>query len=261
MKVQVLTLFPAMFEPVLSESIIGRARQKGILDLEIADIRAYTTDKHRKTDDYPFGGGAGMVLMPQPMFDALEHMGTCGKRRVYMSPRGRLLDPALVGELAAEAAILLICGHYEGLEQRVIDHFGIEEISVGDYILPGGELPAMVLIDAVTRMLPGVLGNPQAHGDESIYSGLLEYPQYTRPRDFRGLEAPEVLLSGNHRRITLWKFEESLRLTMDRRPDLFRRFLERGGSLGKDEKRILDRLKEEFFQSNAETIVKSPDLI
>jgi tRNA (guanine37-N1)-methyltransferase len=247
MKIQVLTLFPAMFEPAMSESILGRAREKGILDLEIADIRDYTANRHRKTDDYPFGGGAGMVLTPQPIFDALEHMGTEGKRLIYMSPRGRRLDPALVGELAGEKAILLLCGHYEGVDQRVLDHFRMEEISVGDYILTGGELPAMLLIDAVARMLPGVLGNPEAHGEESLYSGLLEYPQYTQPREFRGLAAPEILLSGNHRRIRLWKFEESLRLTMDRRPDLFLRFLERGEALGKEERKILARFKEDFF--------------
>jgi tRNA (guanine37-N1)-methyltransferase len=159
-----------------------------------------------------------------------------------MSPRGRLLDQTLVEELAREAAILILCGRYEGLDQRAPDYFGFEEISVGDYILTGGELPAMVLIDAVTRMLPGALGNPRANDEESIRSGLLEYPQYTRPAAFRGMDVPETLLSGDHKRIRLWKFEESLRLTRERRPDLFARFLERRDALDKDEKRILEGL-------------------
>jgi tRNA (guanine37-N1)-methyltransferase len=206
------------------------------------DIRAFSTDKHRKTDDYPFGGGAGMVLMPQPVFDALAQIGTDGKRLLCMSPRGRLLDQALVSELAREEALLILCGHYEGIDQRVSDRFGFEEISVGDYILTGGELPAMVLIDATARMLPGALGNPRAHDEESICSGLLEYPQYTQPRSFRGMDVPEVLLSGDHKRIRLWKFEASLRLTKERRPDLFARFPEGADALDKDEKKILERL-------------------
>jgi tRNA (guanine37-N1)-methyltransferase len=209
----------------MTESIIGRARDKGLIDISIVDIREFTTNKHRKTDDYPFGGGAGMVMAPQPLFDALEALGTSGKRLVYMSPRGRRLDNRLVSELAAESAIIVLCGHYEGVDERVIRHFAMEEVSVGDYILTGGEIPAMLLIDAVARLQPDVIGNPDANAEESVYSGLLEYPQYTQPRDFRSLEVPEVLLSGNHKAIRLWKFEESLKLTMERRPDLFGRFL------------------------------------
>ncbi|MDR2088352.1 MAG: tRNA (guanosine(37)-N1)-methyltransferase TrmD [Clostridiales Family XIII bacterium] len=242
MRIQALTLFPAMFAPVLNESILGRAVEQGVLDIEIVDIRSFSTDRHRKTDDYPFGGGAGMVLMPQPVFDALERLGTEGKRLVCPSPQGRMLDQQLVCELAREDALLLLCGRYEGIDRRVLDRFRFEEISVGDYILTGGELPAMVLIDAVARMLPGVLGNPRAHDEESICSGLLEYPQYTRPAHFRGADVPEVLLSGDHKRIRLWKFEESLRLTRERRPDLFARFLEEHGELDKDERKILERL-------------------
>jgi tRNA (guanine37-N1)-methyltransferase len=245
MKIQVLTLFPDMPGSVLDDSILGRAREKGILEVETFDIRPFAANKHRKTDDYPFGGGAGMVLTPQPVFDALDALGTDGKRLIYMSPKGRLLNQTLVGELAGEDALLLLCGHYEGLDQRVTEHFGFEEISVGDYILTGGELPAMILIDAVARTLPGALGNPRAHDEESIRSGLLEYPQYTRPATFRGMDVPETLLSGDHKRIRLWNFEESIKLTRARRPDLFARFLERGGGLDKDEKKILDRLIEE----------------
>ncbi|MDR1573012.1 MAG: tRNA (guanosine(37)-N1)-methyltransferase TrmD [Clostridiales Family XIII bacterium] len=242
MKIQVLTLFPEMFTPVLDGSILGRARAKGVLEIETPDIRSFSTDKHRKTDDYPFGGGAGMVLMPQPVFDALAQIGADGKRLICMSPRGRRFDQAFASELAREEALLILCGRYEGIDQRVLDRFDFEEISVGDYILTGGELPAMVLIDATARMLPGVLGNPQAHDEESICSGLLEYPQYTQPRGFRGMDVPDVLLSGDHKRIRLWKFETSLRLTKERRPDLFARFLESEGALDKDEKKILDRL-------------------
>ncbi|MDR2771036.1 MAG: tRNA (guanosine(37)-N1)-methyltransferase TrmD [Clostridiales Family XIII bacterium] len=242
MRIQVLTLFPEMFAPVLDGSILGRARERGLLDVETVDIRAFSTDKHRKTDDYPFGGGAGMVLTPQPVFDALARLGTEGKRLVCMSPQGRLLDQDLVRELACEEALLILCGHYEGIDRRVLDYFCFEEISVGDYVLTGGELPAMILIDATARLLPDVLGNPRAHDEESHSLGLLEYPQYTRPACFRGMEAPEALLSGNHKRIRLWKFEESIRLTRERRPDLFARFLENPGELDKDEKRILARL-------------------
>jgi tRNA (guanine37-N1)-methyltransferase len=239
---QVLTLFPEMFAPVLDAGILGRARERGLLDVETVDIRAFSTDRHRKTDDYPFGGGAGMVLMPQPLFDALELLGTAGKRLVCLSPQGRLLDQDLVFELAREDALLLLCGRYEGIDRRVLDRFRFEEISAGDYILTGGELPAMVLIDAVARVLPDVLGNPHTHDEESICSGLLEYPQYTRPARFRGMDAPAVLLSGDHKRIRLWRFEASLRLTRERRPDLFARFLEERGALDKDEKKILERL-------------------
>ncbi|MDR0570560.1 MAG: tRNA (guanosine(37)-N1)-methyltransferase TrmD [Clostridiales Family XIII bacterium] len=239
MKIQTLTLFPGMFQAVMGESIVGRAIEKGLLELEVINIRDYSEDKHRKTDDYPFGGGAGMVMTPQPVFSALEAVGTHGKRLIYMSPRGRALDQALVGELAREDGMVLLCGHYEGLDERVLSYFSMEEISLGDFILTGGELPAMALIDAVVRLLPGALGNPGAHEEESFCSGLLEYPQYTQPRVFRGMAAPETLVSGNHRLIRLWKFEESVKLTLERRPDLFAAFLARKDELGKDERRIL----------------------
>jgi tRNA (guanine37-N1)-methyltransferase len=243
LKVQVLTLFPTMFAPVLSESIIGRAVEKELISVELINIRDYSKDKHHKTDDYPFGGGAGMVLMSQPVFDAMEHIGTEKKRLIYMSPRGRLLDQKLVEEISKEKEMVILCGHYEGLDERVVEHFHMEEISVGDFILTGGELPAMILIDAVTRMIPEALGNPEAHEEESFSSGLLEYPQYTQPREFRGLAVPDVLLSGNHKSIRLWKFEESIKLTLERRPDLMRHFLDRKDSLDKDEKKILSKFE------------------
>ncbi|GHU50033.1 tRNA (guanine-N(1)-)-methyltransferase [Clostridia bacterium] len=246
MKIEVLTLFPTMFAPVMSESIIGRAVDKGLISIDLINIRDYSKDKHHKTDDYPFGGGAGMVLMAQPVFDAMEHIGTEKKRLIYMSPRGRLLEQELVAEISKEDGIVILCGHYEGLDERVIEHFQMEEISAGDFILTGGELPAMLLIDAVTRMIPETLGNPEAHEEESFYSGLLEYSQYTQPREFRGLAVPEVLLSGNHKLIRLWKFEESIKLTLERRPDLIRQFLERKDSLDKDEKKILSKFENLF---------------
>ncbi len=245
MKIEILTQFPALFEPCFSESILGRAVKNGLLEVRITNIRDYSLDRHRKTDDTPFGGGAGMVMTPQPAFDALRAIGAEGKRVIYMSPRGPVLDAAKIEELAAEDELVILCGHYEGVDQRIIDAWNMEEISVGDYILTGGELPAMVLIDAVSRMIPGVLGNDASAADESIYSGLLEADQYTKPREFEGLEAPEVLFNGNHKLIHLWQFENSLRLTKSRRPDLFEKYLEEHGPLTKDEKKILDNVLRE----------------
>lgn len=242
MRIDVLTLFPEMFAPVTEQSILGRAAEKGLLRVEPVNIRDYTLDKHNKTDDTPFGGGAGMVMSPEPVFRALEALHAAGRRIIYLSPRGRLLDKDLIEELAREEELTLVCGHYEGLDQRAIDAWGMEEVSVGDYILTGGELPAMVLIDAVARLIPEVLGSADSHLEESIYSGLLEYPQYTKPREFRGLETPEVLLSGNHREIHLWRLEQSLLLTGERRPDLLAAFIrEQGDGLAKDEKKVLQR--------------------
>ncbi len=239
-----LTLFPEMFSPVTEHSILGRAREKQILDIQLTNIRDYSLDKHKKTDDYPFGGGAGMVMSADPVFRSLEAVEAAGKRMIYMSPRGRMLDHALIQELSQESELVLLCGHYEGIDQRIIDHWDMEEISVGDYILTGGELPAMILIDAVARLLPEVLGGSDANQEESIYSGLLEYPQYTKPRSYRGLEVPEVLVSGNHKKIHLWQLHKSLELTRERRPDLWDSFLEKAEQLTKEEKKILRELLE-----------------
>jgi len=250
MYIKVLTLFPEMFAEVLSASILGRAAEKGILSVEVANIRDYSTNKHLKADDYPFGGGAGMVLMAQPVFDAVA--ASTPARKVYMSPRGKLLDEALIRSLAAEEELLILCGHYEGMDQRVLDYFDFEEVSIGDYVLTGGELPAMVLIDAVARMLPEALGNEQAHLEESIYSGLLEYPQYTRPAAFeyqgQTMEVPPVLAGGNHKEIHLWNYRESLALTMKVRPDLFRKYIQtvKPEDLTKEEKKILAECREAF---------------
>ncbi|MDR1068492.1 MAG: tRNA (guanosine(37)-N1)-methyltransferase TrmD [Clostridiales Family XIII bacterium] len=250
MKIEILTVFPDMFAGVLDASMIARAQGKGIIEVTVTDIREFSEDKHRKTDGYPFGGGAGMVMSVQPIAGALEHIGTEGKRMIYMSPRGRLLNEDIITGLSAEETMVILCGHYEGVDQRALDAYGFEEISIGDYIVTGGELPAMVLIDAVARMLPGTLGNDLAHSEESIYSGLLEYPQYTRPAvytDAAGVEraAPDTLLSGNHKEIRLWNFRESLLLTKERRPDLLAAYLASGApdTLDKDEKKVLDEVR------------------
>ncbi|MCI5885632.1 MAG: tRNA (guanosine(37)-N1)-methyltransferase TrmD [Clostridiales bacterium] len=237
MKIDILTLFPDMFMPVLGRSITGRAIENGILNIGIHDIREYSSDRHRKVDDYPFGGGQGMVMFPQPIFDCIRDVGTEGRRMIYMSPRGRQLDRKLAEELACEESVLILCGHYEGVDQRVIDHFRMEEISIGDYILTGGELPAMVLVDTVARLIPGVLSGSASALDESVYSGLLEYPQYSQPRSYEGLDVPEVLTGGNHRLIDLWRYGESLKLTKERRPDLFEKYVRKIRHLEDEERR------------------------
>lgn len=243
MKIDILTLFPEMFTAVKS-SILGKAEEKGILDIRLTNIRDYSTDKHNKADDYPFGGGAGMVLLADPVFRAMEAVGAQGKRAIYMSPRGKILDQETIQQLAAEKELVILCGHYEGVDQRILDYWNMEEISIGDYVLTGGELPAMVLIDSVARLLPEVLSSSHAAMDESVYSGLLEYPQYTKPREYAGMQVPEVLVSGNHKLIDLWKFEQSLILTKQRRPDLFEAFLKKDRKLTKDEKKILEKILE-----------------
>ena len=222
MRIKVFTLFPEMLRPMLGGSILGRAIAAGHLQVDLIDIRAYSKDKHRNTDDYPFGGGAGMVMSAQPIVDAFaanlpeDFRG----RRVYLSPRGRTLNQKVVEELAGEEELVLLCGHYEGVDQRALDQVIDEEISIGDYVLTGGELGALVLIDAVSRLIPGVLGSDESSEDESFTTGLLEYPQYTRPADFRGAKVPQVLLGGNHADIVAWRREKSLELTLARRPEL-----------------------------------------
>lgn len=242
MKINVLTLFPEMFSAVTESSILGRAQDRGILDINLINIRDFSKDKHNKADDTPFGGGPGMVMMAQPIFDALKNIDAGDKRIMYMSPRGRNIDMDLIKELSEEDEIILLCGHYEGVDQRVLDFWNMEEVSIGDYILTGGELPAMVLIDAVARFIPDVLGSQESIADESIYSGLLECDQYTKPRNFEGMDVPEVLLSGNHKMIHLWQYENALRLTKEQRPDLFLTYLEKEKELSKDEKKILEKV-------------------
>lgn len=230
-----------MFTAVTESSILGKAGEKGILDVRLINIRDFTRDKHRKTDEYPFGGGVGMVMTAQPIFDAIRSLDAGGKI-IYMSPRGKILDRQKIEELAELEEITILCGHYEGVDQRVLDEWKMEEISIGDYILTGGELAAMVLIDSVSRFIPEVLGSEESAMEESIYSGLLEYDQYTKPREYEGLTVPEVLFGGNHKQIHLWQYECSLRLTKERRPDLFEAYLAKEKSLSKDEKKILEAI-------------------
>ena len=220
MRIDVLTLFPEMFS-ALDHSILGRATRKGLLDINVVNIRDFSKDKHKKCDDYPFGGGAGMVMMAQPVCDAFDSLGLDGDvTRIYMSPKGRKLTQSLVKELSAYRHLVLLCGHYEGVDQRALDLNIDMEVSIGDYVLTGGELPAMVLIDAVSRYIPDVLGSEQSTVDESFSDNLLEYPQYTRPQNFRGLEVPEVLVSGNHQKVDEWREKLKLEITMKNRPDL-----------------------------------------
>ena len=240
MKINVLTLFPEMFTAVTDSSILGKAGEKGILDFNIINIRDFSKDKHNKADDTPYGGGVGMVMFCQPIFDALRSISAEGKKIMYMSPRGKVLDQAKIEELAQLDEMVILCGHYEGVDQRVLDY--MEEVSIGDYILTGGELAAMVMIDAVSRFVPDVLGTKESATEESIYSGLLEYDQYTKPREYEGLEVPEVLFNGNHKLIHLWQLRNSLELTKERRPDLWKAYLSKEKKLSKDEKKILDEL-------------------
>ena len=246
MKIDILTLFPEMFVPVTTSSILGRAAEKNLIDIRLTDIREYTKNKHRKVDDYPFGGGQGMVMMPQPIFDALRGIKAEGKKILYMSPRGRVLDKDKIQELSQLSELVILCGHYEGVDQRVIDCWEMEEVSIGDYILTGGELPAMVLVDSVARLIPGVLSGEDSAMEESVYSGLLEYPQYTQPREYEDIPVPEILLSGHHKNIDLWRFEKSLELTRKVRPDMFENYCrERTQELDKADKKILQKVTDE----------------
>ena len=220
MRIDILTIFPEMFEGVLGSSMLGRARQNGLIDIRVHNIRDYTDNKHKKTDDYPFGGGAGMVMMVQPIFDCVDAvLGGEKARRILLSPRGRTLNQKIAKELAGEERLLLLCGHYEGVDERVMTIMD-EELSIGDYVLTGGELPAMVLTDCLSRFIPGVLGSEESAADESFSDGLLEYPQYTRPAEFRGMEVPEVLLNGHHAKIQAWRLEQARLKTALNRPDL-----------------------------------------
>ena len=220
MKIDVLTLFPAMFAGPLDESIIKRARLKGLLDLKIHDLRQRTHDRHRTVDDRPFGGGPGMLLKPEPLFEAIESLQREKTRVILFSPAGRKFDQAIARELAQQEDLLLVTGHYEGFDERVREALVDDELSIGDYVLTNGALPAMVVVDAVTRLLPGALGDDASSHDESFSAGLLEYPQYTRPADFRGMKVPEILLSGNHAEIEKWRREQARLRTKERRPDL-----------------------------------------
>lgn len=222
MKIDILTLFPEMFTP-LKTSIIGRAVESGKLQINIVDIRDYTLDKHKKCDDTPFGGGAGMVMMPQPIASAVEAIDpNHTARRIFMSPRGRTFNQKIVLEYGKEEHLLLLCGHYEGVDQRVLDLYFDEELSIGDFVLTGGEIPAMAVVDSVARYVDGVI-NEDSLSQESFASGMLEYPQYTRPQEFMGIKVPEVLTSGHHAKIDEWRAKKSLEITEKNRPDLLKR--------------------------------------
>ncbi|WP_114165527.1 tRNA (guanosine(37)-N1)-methyltransferase TrmD [Exiguobacterium sp. TNDT2] len=222
MRIDVLTLFPEMFAP-LDHSIVGRARKLGQVEMTFTNFRDFSTNKHHKVDDYPYGGGAGMLLTPQPIFDAFDAIAKKRPRVIVTTPTGRRFDQRLAEEWATEEHLIFLCGHYEGFDQRIHDVLATDEVSIGDFVMTGGELAAMVMIDATVRLIPEVLGDQASHEDDSFSTGLLEYPHYTRPAEFRGLKVPDVLLSGNHANIEAWRRERSLERTYRRRPDLLER--------------------------------------
>ncbi len=229
MRIDVLTLFPGMIEPVVSESILGRARETEIAEIQVHDFRQYSEDKHRRVDDYPYGGGAGMVLRVEPVVKALRNLDADNSAlRVLLSPQGIPYSQSRARTLAKNDWIIILCGHYEGFDERIRDYFDVE-ISIGDYVLTGGELAALVVIDSVVRLLPGALNNEQSAAEDSFTDGLLEYPHYTRPRVFEGRKVPDVLLSGDHARIASWRREQALKRTKERRPDLYEAYLKRRG--------------------------------
>mgnify|MGYP000112014765 CR=1 FL=1 len=244
MKFDILTLFPEVIDSVLKESIIGRAQEKGILDINAVNIREFSKNKHKKADDYPYGGGGGMIMTAQPVYDAYLSIIKdidYKPKVIYLSPQGRVLTQEVVKELSTKRHIVLLCGHYEGIDERIIEEIVDEEVSIGDYVLTGGELPAMVLIDSVSRLIPGVLSNEDSYSDESHYDGLLEYPHYTRPVEFNNRKVPDVLLSGHHANITRWRRKETLKRTCLKRPDLFEKFKPE-----KDDKKLIKEMLSEI---------------
>mgnify|MGYP000499868837 CR=1 FL=1 len=247
MRFHILTLFPDMVEQGLHTSIIGRAVEKGLLAIEAVNIRDYTVDKHKKVDDYPYGGGAGMVMQAQPIYDAylsiVEKIGY-RPRTIYLTPQGPLFTQQAAKEFALEEDVILLCGHYEGVDERILEEIVTDYVSIGDYVLTGGELPAMVMIDAVSRLVPGVLNNEESAEFESFHDNLLEHPQYTRPVEFRGRKVPDVLLSGHHGNIDKWRREQSLKRTLERRPDLIETAI-----LSKEDEKYLKKLKKGLHES------------
>jgi tRNA (guanine37-N1)-methyltransferase len=223
-RIDVVTIFPGIFESPLRESLLGRAIEGGLLDVRVHDLRDSTSDKHRQVDDESYGGGPGMVLKPEPVFAAVESLGAGERRTLLLSPAGRRLDQALARELAGEPWLVLICGRYEGVDERVVEGLGAEEVSIGDYVVAGGELPALVVLEAVTRLVPGVIGREESHEQDSFGDdGVLDHPHYTRPAEFRGMRVPDTLLSGNHAEIERWRREAALEKTRRNRPDLLER--------------------------------------
>ena len=224
MRIDVVTIFPGIFESPLRESLLGRAIEAGLLDVRVHDLRDSTSDRHRQVDDEPYGGGPGMVLKPEPVFAAVESLGAGVRRTLLLSPAGRRLDQDLARELAVEPWLVLICGRYEGVDERVVEGLPAEELSIGDYVVAGGEVPALVVLEAVTRLVPGVIGRGESHEQDSFGDeGVLDHPHYTRPAEFRGMRVPETLLSGNHQEIERWRREAALDKTRRNRPDLLER--------------------------------------
>lgn len=248
MRFHVLTLFPEMVRAGLDGSILGRAASKGLVQIETVNIRDFAGNRHNRVDDYTYGGGAGMLMQAQPVFDCcrsvqekvLERQGKEAPV-LYMSPRGRAFDQTMAQDLSRQEELILLCGHYEGIDARALDEIGAQEVSIGDFVLTGGELPAMVIIDAVSRMIPGVLGNGESADTDSFMNGLLEYPQYSRPAVWRGREVPAVLLSGDHARVEEWRLEQSLSVTSDRRPDLYEKFVREHPQIMEARQKRLDR--------------------
>ncbi len=222
-----MTLFPEIFNSYMSESIMKRAIEKELIEVHVYNIRDFSTNKHKKVDDYPFGGGAGMLMTPQPIYDTYKYIvethNIKNPRVVYLTPKGQVYKQEIASDLSLSEDIILLCGHYEGIDQRVIDLIVTDEVSIGDYVLTGGELPALIMIDSISRLIPGVLSQNESFEEESFKDNLLEYPHYTRPREFMGISVPDVLLSGNHKKIEKWRLEESIKITKERRPDLYKK--------------------------------------
>jgi tRNA (guanine37-N1)-methyltransferase len=242
MRFDIITIFPEIFSGVFDFGIVRRAVEAGLIEIQVHDLRDYTYDRHRQVDDRPFGGGAGMVMKPEPLFRAVEAVtsGAPGVSVALLSPQGRLFNQAVAEEYSGKARFVLICGRYEGVDERIVEHLITDEVSIGDYVLSGGEIPAMVVVDAVTRLIPGALGCEQSVERESFAAGLLDYPQFTRPAEYRGMKAPEMLLSGNHAEIERWRRRKALEKTLRRRPDLIK-----GRAMSEDERREIEEILKE----------------
>ena len=241
MKIDILTLFPDMFAS-LNHSILGKARDKNIIDINVVDYRQYSGNKHNQVDDYPFGGGQGMVLKPEPIFNAVESLNKTDKTRIILlCPQGERFNQKKAEELSGEEHLIFICGHYEGYDERIREYLVTDELSIGDFILTGGEFAAMTMVDSIARLVPDVLGKEESHKDDSFSTGLLEHPQYTRPKDYKGMPVPDVLTSGHHKNIEKYRMKESLRRTFIRRPDLLENY-----TLSDEEAKILDEIKKEL---------------
>lgn len=245
MKIDILTLFPEIFENIFDWSIIGRAVKKEIVDMECINIRDFSKDKHKRVDDYPFGGGPGMLMKPEPIYDSIESVKSDDSKVIYLSPKGKIYNQEIANRLSLEKHLILLCGHYEGIDNRIVENYVDEVISIGDFVLTGGEIPAMVLLDSIVRLVPGVLSSEESYMEESHYNGLLEYPQYTRPRDFRGHLVPSILLSGDHKKIKEWKEYESLMYTYLNRSEMLEK-----RKLTKREKEILKEVIDEDSEKN-----------